>query len=273
MTLISTSEFNEKLLGKTKLIDASWHLTDDKNGSEDYRKEHIQGAIFFDLEKNSKKNKNLPHNHFLPDKKDWEESVMKMGISNKDKIVIYDNSDLITSCRCWFQFLYFGHNPELLFILDGGLKKWKLENRKVTNVITEINKSKYFALENKNMIKTKSQIDENIGKKKFTLLDARSKDRFYGKAKEPRPNVKSGSIQDSICMPYAECINKENNSFLNKDILYKKFKSLEIEGNNIVFSCGSSVTAAVLGVAYSLINDNYTPTIYIGSWSEYGKIK
>ena len=47
MTLISTSEFNEKLLGKTKLIDASWHLTNDKNGSEDYRKEHIEGAIFF----------------------------------------------------------------------------------------------------------------------------------------------------------------------------------------------------------------------------------
>ena len=43
--------------------------------------------------------------------------------------------------------------------------------------------------------------------------------------------------------------------------------------NNVVFSCGSSVTASVLGVAYSLINNKYMPTIYIGSWSEYGKIK
>jgi thiosulfate/3-mercaptopyruvate sulfurtransferase len=31
------------------------------------------------------------------------------------------------------------------------------------------------------------------------------------------------------------------------------------------------VTASVLGVAYSLINNKYMPTIYVGSWSEYGK--
>ena len=41
----------------------------------------------------------------------------------------------------------------------------------------------------------------------------------------------------------------------------------------LVFSCGSGVTACVLALAYSLINDKYMPTIYDGSWSEYGKIK
>ena len=40
---------------------------------------------------------------------------------------------------------------------------------------------------------------------------------------------------------------------------------------NLVFSCGSGVTASVLALAYSLINDKYMPTIYDGSWSEYGK--
>ena len=36
-------------------------------------------------------------------------------------------------------------------------------------------------------------------------------------------------------------------------------------------SCGSSVSAASLALAYSLINDDYTAKIYIGSWTEYGK--
>ena len=40
----------------------------------------------------------------------------------------------------------------------------------------------------------------------------------------------------------------------------------------IVFSCGSGVTACVLALAYSLINDKYRPCIYDGSWAEYGKI-
>ena len=41
---------------------------------------------------------------------------------------------------------------------------------------------------------------------------------------------------------------------------------------NLVFSCGSGVTASVLALAYSLINDKYHPCIYDGSWAEYGKI-
>ena len=54
---------------------------------------------------------------------------------------------------------------------------------------------------------------------------------------------------------------------------YKKTKSHSLFANkNVVFTCGSSVTASVLGVAYSLISNNYMPKIYVGSWSEYGKI-
>ena len=271
MTLVSTQELNDNLLDNVKIIDASWHFLSNRNGFKEYQKEHVKNAIFFDLEKNSNQQKNLPHDHFLPEKKDWEEALSKMGISNSDKVVIYDNSDLITSCRCWFQFLYFGHMPNLVFVLDGGLKKWKLENRKVTDQETKAIPTKYLAKENKRLIKNKSEIDVNIEKKEFALIDARSKNRFLGLALEPRPNVRSGSIENSKCLPFSECINPKDNTFLNKKILEKKFKSLGIVNNNVVFSCGSSVTASVLGVAYSLINNKYMPIIYVGSWSEYGK--
>ena len=107
MTLVSTEWLNENL-NEIKIIDASWHLIKNRNAIEEHNNEHIENAIFFDLEKHSNQQKNLPHNHFLPEKKDWEKALSKMGISNNDKVVIYDNSDLITSCRCWFQFLYFG---------------------------------------------------------------------------------------------------------------------------------------------------------------------
>ena len=69
------------------------------------------------------------------------------------------------------------------------MKKWKLENRKVTNLKTKIIPSNYEAKENKNMIKIKSQIDENIKRKEFTILDARSKNRFLGLEPEPRPGI------------------------------------------------------------------------------------
>ena len=46
-----------------------------------------------------------------------------------------------------------------------------------------------------------------------------------------------------------------------------------ISASKIVMSCGSSVSAASLALAYSLVNDDYTAKIYLGSWTEYGKIK
>ena len=57
-------------------------------------------------------------------------------------------------------------------------------------------------------------------------------------------------------------------------MLKEKFAKIGIiDENNVVFSCGSGITASVLGLAYSMINDKYLPTVYDGSWVEYGKIK
>ena len=226
-----------------------------------------------DLDKVSNRSLNLPHNHFLPKKELWEQKLSEIGISNNSTVVIYDHSDLISSCRIWFQFRYFGHNSNLVFILNGGLKSWLLEKRKVTDKKTKVLPSKYVAKENKNMIKNKSQIKKNIKTKTFKVLDARSKNRFLGLEPEPRPNVKSGSIENSKSLPFNELINKKTNRFINKKNLKKKFDSVRINGLNVVATCGSSVTAATLALAYSLINSNYVPKIYIGSWSEYGKIR
>ena len=81
-----------------------------------------------------------------------------MGISNNDTIVIYDNSFLMSACRCWFQFIYYGHAPKLVHVLDGGFEKWKSENKKISTEKTKIIKSKYCAKENKNMVKNKLEI-------------------------------------------------------------------------------------------------------------------
>ena len=270
MTLVST-HWLSKNLNKVKIIDASWHLVKNRNAIEEYNKEHIENAIFFDLDKNSNQRKDLPHGHFLPTINEHEKLISEIGILNSDRIIIYCYSDLISSCRAWFQFLYFGHDPKLVSVLNGGMKKWKLEGRKVTNSKTKIIPSKYKSKENKNMMKIKSQIDENIKKKEFTVLDARSKKRFLGLEPEPRPGVKSGSIEGSKSMPLNEIVNTKDNTFLDAKKLRDIFNSSEINSNKIVMSCGSSVSAASLALAYSLINDDYIPKIYIGSWTEYGK--
>ena len=196
-----------------------------------------------------------------------------MGISNKDKIVIYDNSDVISSCRCWYTFIYFGHNPKLVHVLDGGLKKWKLEKKPLTNSVPIPSRKNYNAKEKNALVKDKEQINQNIIKKKFIVVDARSRGRFDGKDPEPRKNVRSGSIPNSFCIPFGEVIN-QNHTFKNRSKILLKFNNIfgSKLPQEVVFSCGSGITAAVLALAYSLINNKYDPTIYDGSWAEYGKI-
>ena len=269
MSLVNTN-WLEKNLDKVKIIDCSWHMPQTKrSGFEEYQQHHIDDAIFFDLDKNSKVDIDLPH--MLTDAKSWEKIISGMGISNQDEIVIYDNSDVISSCRCWYNFIYFGHDPNLVHVLDGGLKKWINEKKPTVNNLTKIISSNYVANEKKELVKDKKQIDENINLDKFYVIDARSRERFEGKVTEPRKGLRSGSIKNSFCLPFSDLIN-EDHTFVNKEKITKKFKLTKCKLNkNIVFTCGSGVTAAVLALAYSLIDNKYMPTIYDGSWSDYGK--
>ena len=125
----------------------------------------------------------------------------------------------------------------------------------------------------KNLVKNKEFIDTNIQTKKFKVIDARSQERFEGKVPEPRIGLRSGSIENSFCMPFSNCLNPDKTFKDNKELknIFESYVK-NIDEKNIVFSCGSGVTACVLALAYSLVNNKYSPTIYDGSWAEYGKI-
>ena len=212
---------------------------------------------------------------------DWLEN-------NKDKVKIIDCSWHMPQTKrngfeeyktqhipesIFFDFIYYGHDPKLVHVLNGGLKKWLEEKRKVTNNLSKVMKSDYKSFENQELVKNKDSINQNIETQNFRVVDARSKERFEGKVPEPREGLKSGSIKNSVCIPFGSCLNQDR-TFRNKQELEKIFQSSlkNLNDKNIVFSCGSGVTACVLALAYSLINDKYRPCIYDGSWAEYGLI-
>jgi thiosulfate/3-mercaptopyruvate sulfurtransferase len=268
MKQLVTTDWLNKNIEKVKILDASWHLPNtNRNSFEEYKKEHIVNSIFFDIDKNSNQKTNLPH--MLPSKEDWEIIVSGLGISNSDHIVVYDNSDVFSSCRVWYTFLYFGHDPKLISVLDGGFKKWIIEKRSTTKKIASIDTSKYNAIENTFLVINKDEINKNIINKKFQLLDARGEQRFLGLQPEPRKELKSGNIKGSINLPFQQLL-REDRTFKKKEDLIEIFKSKKILiEREKAFTCGSGVTACILGLANSIISGN-KPIIYDGSWAEYG---
>ena len=270
MNQVVSTEWLDKNLSRVKILDASWHLPDvERNALEEYKLSHIANSIFFDIDKNSNQNTNLPH--MLPSTKEWENIVSNLGINNSDHVIVYDNSDVFSSCRVWYTFLYFGHNPELISVLDGNFEKWKSEKRSISQEIKKINKSNYIANENLQLVLSKDQINKNIISKKFQLIDARGEKRFLGLQPEPRKELKSGNIKGSKNLPFQDLINiKEGRTLRRKDELIKIFKERQILiDQEMAFTCGSGITACILGLANSLVNDK-KPIIYDGSWAEYG---
>ena len=265
--LVST-DWLEKNIDKVKILDASWHLPNsDRNAEEEYNSIHIKNSIFFDIDKHSNQNSTLPH--MLPSKNDWENIVSNLGIKNSDHVIVYDNSEVFSACRVWYTFIYFGHDPNLISVLDGNFSKWLNEKKPTSKDTFKIVTSEYKAVEDTSLVINKDQVDENIKSKKFQLIDARGEKRFLGLQPEPREGLRSGHVEGSINLPFQLLIN--NDRTLKKvDELKRIFENKKIDiKKDKAFLCGSSITSAILGLANSLITDK-KPKLYDGSWAEYG---
>ncbi|MDA9703295.1 rhodanese-like domain-containing protein [Candidatus Pelagibacter bacterium] len=157
MRQLVTTEWLEKNINKVKILDATWCLPNSgRNAEDEFKKNHIKNSIFFDIDKNSSQNSSLPH--MLPSSKEWENILSNLGINNSDHVIIYDNSNVFSSCRVWYTFIYFGHNTDLVSVLDGNFIKWLKENRAVSKETAKIFKTNYEAEENLSMVINKDQV-------------------------------------------------------------------------------------------------------------------
>ena len=124
-----------------KILDATFFLPDSGlDAEEEYKKKHIPNSIFFDINKIADPKNPLPH--MIPSKEIFSMMMQNLGINNQDKIIIYDNSPLLSSARAWFLFRYFGHKN--ILILSGGLKNWEKNGGVITNKKTIISKGDFI---------------------------------------------------------------------------------------------------------------------------------
>jgi len=249
-----------------KILDATFYLPDSGlNAEEEYKKKHIPGAVFFDINKVADPNNSLPH--MIPQKDLFSKMMQNLGLNNEDEIVIYDNSSFLSSARAWFLFRYFGHDK--VSIMQGGLENWKNSGGNISEENVVIKKGNYTAKdEKKDLVVNLDQMIIATQNKEKIILDARSKQRFLGEAKEPRPNLPSGHIPNSKSLPSSILINK-NGYLKSKDEIKKILNDINVNPNDkIIATCGSGVSACVISIALYCLGKKNVP-IYDGSWTEW----
>ncbi len=249
-----------------KIIDSSWYLPNSgRNAFEEYKKNHIPEAVFFDIDKISDKKTKLPH--MMPNFKFFEKEINKLGIKNSDTIVVYCQEGILSSPRVWWTFLYFGHKN--IFVLNGGLNAWKRVGGKIVSGNYKPRLSNYKCHKiNKNLIIKYKNLTKLVKDKhnNYLILDARPEARFLGIEGEPRENIGKGNISNSKNLPFNTI---ELNGYLkNKSEIRAIFKSKSAYKKNLIFSCGSGVAACNLAIAKNLIGSKKW-SVYDGSWTEW----
>ncbi|GGK51357.1 MULTISPECIES: sulfurtransferase [Flavobacteriaceae] len=228
----------------------------------------IKNARFFDIKNSfSKNDTDLPN--MLQDPTDFEQACRKLGINKSSKIVVYDNLGIYTSPRVWWLFKTMGHTN--IAILNGGLPAWNQEGFELEPITKSTYKLGDFeAIFHPALVKDIEAIKTNLTTKINLVIDARSEGRFDGTAPDPRPDLKSGHIPNSINLPYTAVL--ENGKFKQKETLKTIFSNLQIDDNPLIFTCGSGITACILMLASELVSNN-TKAVYDGSWTEWASEK
>ena len=251
-----------------RIIDSSWYFPQEKrNAEQEFLECHIPGASFFDIDKIKDNDSDLPH--MLPPSAMFNSTVRKLGIGDGHKVVIYDGLGMRSAARLWWMFKVFGYSD--VVVLDGGFPKWVKENRSTTADLTEKEIRHLTIYEDKSIVADRDDVLRATKLNHCSIIDARSEGRFMGTAPEPRSGLRSGSIENSINVPYETLLNEDFTFKSKREIIDIFSKKGVVFNNYIITTCGSGVTAAVLYLALDEIGCSKI-SLYDGSWAEWGKI-
>lgn len=249
------------------VLDASWHLPgSERDAHKEYLENHIPGAMFFDIDDISDKDDPLPH--MMPSPVMFSSRMRKMGIGDGNRVVVYDSHGLMTAARVWWTFRVMGHDD--VAILDGGLPKWIAEGGELESGPPLPRHHLHFTCRRQTtMLCDRDDVAEMSQNGAGTIIDARSPGRFEGTEPEPREGLRSGHIPSSVNLHYEALLN-DDGTLRDEAGLREAFASTGCDlSGNIVTTCGSGVTAAVLALGLEILGHKQI-AIYDGSWTDWG---
>ncbi len=249
------------------VVDASWYLAAmQRDPLGEFLAGHIPGAVFWDIDAISEQKTSLPH--MLPVPERLGRQLGALGISNQDRVVVYDGSGVnLSAARVWWTLMIAGHDA--VAVLDGGIGLWKREGRPLDAGPSTRAPTTFTVRWRPALVRSMAEVRDVIGAGSVQLLDARSAGRFAGTEPEPRPGIRSGHIPGARNLPYADLVGASG-TLRTPEELAKRFADAGIDVTApVITSCGSGVTACALALSLHLLG-NRSYAVYDGSWTEWG---
>src|SRR5829696_785868 len=207
---------------------------------------------------------------------DFEQLLGRAGITPETHVVLYgDNNNWFAAYGFWI-FKYYGH--ENVSLMDGGLKKWKLENRPLTAQVPSYPTTEYRVTKiNAEYRADRDYIKARLDRPGFAMVDVRSPAEYMGEIIAP-PGMsetaqRAGHIPGAVNVPWSQAV-AEDGAYKSREELAMLYgnKGIASNGGEIVTYCRIGERSSHSWVVLKYILGCENVRNYDGSWTEWGNL-
>jgi thiosulfate/3-mercaptopyruvate sulfurtransferase len=210
---------------------------------------------------------------------DFERLMDRLGIANATEVVLYGGTNNWFAAYAFWYFRYYGHDNVRL--MDGGRKKWVLEERPMTTDIeAPAPTSNYRVASIRDDIRAlRSYVaDEVVGKRGFGMVDVRSPEEYRGELLAP-PHLpqeqaqRPGHIPGARNIPWSKAVDQATGAFLPVEQLRALYEGQGVTPDDeIVAYCRIGERSAHTWFVLTELLGYPKVRNYDGSWTEWGSL-
>ena len=234
------------------------------SGHEQYIIEgHVPGSVFADLI-DEFSDSTGPYPFTRPDAAQFSSAAASLGIGNGSTVVVYDAAVGQWAARLWWLFRAFGYDD--VAVLDGGLTKWRAEERETDVGHVESIASAGFTVEERpELWADKASIEAVVrGDESAALVCSLPPAEFSGEAGS---RARRGHIPGSLSAPAGRLVSRESNALLPTAALSETFAPA-LAQERVITYCAGGIAAASSALALTLLGHTNV-AIYDNSLNEW----
>ena len=260
-----SADWAEKNLGAAGVV-----FVEVDEDTQAYDSGHIPGAVKLDW----KTDLQDPVRRDFVNKQQFEALLSQRGIGNDDTVILYGGNNNWFAAYAYWYFKLYGHGDVKL--LDGGRKKWELDNRPLVTDPVQRPATQYTAQEQDASLRAfRDEVVSAIGAK--NLVDVRSPDEYAGRLLAPahlpqEQAQRAGHIPTALSVPWSKAAN-EDGTFKSDDELRQIYGDAGLDGSKSTIAyCRIGERSSHTWFVLRELLGHEDVKNYDGSWTEYGSL-